>query len=269
MNTFLYIIVAEVFVIAVVISVTLVALSWRRKKRLLSSLDTMLTEITASESERKKSFMNRLIQSFQLQEDQADTLSTQFLKEEKLVYHNLLKIQLDQTPKAIEDFRNQLVLSIESCLENLAQLIPNRAEPQSEASQQPPETTTADHNPAYDGDIEMAPPTDTQDLSGEDTESMNQDGSGNQAPEPVTTEESDSDNLGDQNTLSPDIDSETDQDSPEAKPSISDQPSPPESADSPVSEDITKSDSTPANTESTVDSEPSWDDAFEEAGVKN
>ena len=110
MNTTLQIILAEAFIIFLILVVGFVAHHWRRSKKKQSALEELLDQVSASETVRKEKLISYLVENHQLDNNKSAELCEDFIEAEKRFMFEFIQQQLQQVP-------------VTGCYENVCRLL--------------------------------------------------------------------------------------------------------------------------------------------------
>ncbi len=299
MSSATWVLIGEAFLILVSLVIAITIYAWRKKKRQLAALDILLTNLSEAEPERKTTLIERLKNSYQIDEAKAKVLSDEIFGAERRFIQQLIQLLLNTETDKIARFNEDMYALLSPYWELLPVdcVADSPAEkPGGDSIDIPPVTpeSGSDGLPSDDYDLEVAieDPTaeeseaeststqakstldieidenavvdsgDTTDqsLPGEDpTESDHNEATTQPIPEP-SAEEHPTDKVVDDTSTVPA------QDEAEQKPAAMEPNSPkvhePSIADIAEDEDLAEEAASSVDEE---EDEPSWGDAFDEA----
>ncbi len=108
MNSATWILIGESFLILVSLVIAIAVYAWRKKKRLLAALDTLLTNLSKAEPERKITLIERLKNSYQIDEAKAKLLSDEISGAERQFIQQLIQLLLSPGTDKIAGFNEDM-----------------------------------------------------------------------------------------------------------------------------------------------------------------
>ena len=108
MNSATWILIGESFLILVSLVISVAIYAWRKKKTLLTALDALLTNLSNAEPERKSTLIERLKNSYQIDEAKAKLLSDEIFSAERQFTQKLIQLLLSTGANEIARFNEEM-----------------------------------------------------------------------------------------------------------------------------------------------------------------